>query len=81
MKTEKQRLLAELMGYWVDELIEKAAAYGRGQGFGDVGKGAKKERDIRVLRQKILGYTSELMEDSPTVVKVELGDWEKDKPQ
>ena len=70
MKTEKQRLLAELMAYWVDELIERATDNGRYLEAERIESGGPEERDIRVLRQKILGYTSELMEDSPTVVQV-----------
>ena len=70
MKTEKQRLLAELMAYWVDELIERATDNGRFMEAEGLVSGGPEERDIRVLKQKILGYTSELMEDSPTVVQV-----------
>ena len=70
MKTEKQRLLAELMTYWVDELIDRATDNGRYLEAERIESGGPEERDIRVLRQKILGYTSELMEDSPTVVQV-----------
>ena len=70
MKTEKQRLLAELMTYWVDELIDRATDNGRYLEAERIESGGPEERDIRVLRQKILGYASELMEDSPTVVQV-----------
>ena len=74
MKTEKQRLLAELMTYWVDELIDRATDNGRYLEAERIESGGPEERDIRVLRQKILGYTSELMEDSPTLGKVRVLD-------
>jgi len=69
MKSEKQRLLQELMEYWLDDLIESASTDGWFKGGYELGgmeineaeHKAVQER-VRVLRRKVLGYWGELTE-------------------